>query len=65
VVIRNEKMLEVSKQAAQEFRDAINKLEDDKTWEPHPLLKTAVLDGMRSQLESLDEEIAEYERGQK
>jgi transcriptional regulator with XRE-family HTH domain/cytidylate kinase len=61
-MVKNERQYRITKSEAQKFRLAIERLES-KPLDPevHPLLAKAELDGLRSQLEELDEDIRQYE----
>ena len=62
-MITNERQLQISKAQAARFRESLEALEKgtlDQT-DLHPLIKTAQMDAVRGQLESLLAEIKEYE----
>lgn len=60
--IKNDRQLRVSKEAAEQFRKSIGEL-DRATADANAILRKAMLDGMQSQLQTLEDEIDEYERG--
>jgi len=61
-MIKNERQYRITKAEAEKFERAVAEL-TAKRGRPdvHPLLQTAELDGLRSQLEDLRAEIEEYE----
>jgi transcriptional regulator with XRE-family HTH domain len=61
-MIKNERQYRITKSEAQKFRLAIERLENTPP-DPdvHPLLAKAEVDGLRSELEELDEELRQYE----
>ena len=61
-MIKNERQYRITKAEAQKFETAIQQLEQMPTsTDIHPLLAKAEVDGLRSQLEDLQQEIAQYE----
>jgi ribosome-binding protein aMBF1 (putative translation factor) len=61
-VITNERQHRISRAEAKRFAEAIEHAErQGEQSEIHPRLQTAMVDGLRSQLDELREEIAQYE----
>jgi transcriptional regulator with XRE-family HTH domain/Zn-dependent peptidase ImmA (M78 family) len=63
-MISNERQYRITKSEAEKFRTALREFEKESATQEgiHPLLVQAQSDAMRSQLEDLEEELAEYER---
>jgi ribosome-binding protein aMBF1 (putative translation factor) len=61
-MITNERQHQISRAEAKRFEEAIEHAEQkEEHSELHPRLQKAMVDGLRSQLDELREEIAEYE----
>ncbi len=62
-MIKNETLYRITRYHADQFADAIQRLEagEDQDSRVHPRLREASIDGMKSMLEGLHEEMAEYE----
>jgi transcriptional regulator with XRE-family HTH domain/cytidylate kinase len=61
-MIKNERQYRITKSEAQKFRAAVERLEETPSARGiHPLLAKAELDGLKSQLEELEEEIRQYD----
>ena len=61
-MIKNERQYKITKAEAQRFEVELRRRESEPiSSDLHPLLVQAELDGLRSQFEELQQELAEYE----
>jgi len=60
-MIKKERQFKITKSQAEKFTAAIQELKASPAKGMHPLLREAELDGMQSQLDDLNEQLAEYE----
>lgn len=60
-MIKNERQYRITNAQVANFERALRKLEDEPDEQLHPRLRQAEIDGLRSQLEEMREEIAQYE----
>ncbi len=59
-MIKNERQFRITKHQADKFATAIQELKATPAKDMHPLLRKAEVDGMQSQLDDLNEQLAEY-----
>ena len=60
-MIKNERQYRITKAEVANFERALRKLQDEPDERRHPRLRQAEIDGVRSQVEEMREEITEYE----
>src|SRR5258708_39497922 len=62
-MIRNERQYSITRARAAEFRESLASLETlpEQSEHLHPILRKAERDALRSQLETLESQLAEYE----
>lgn len=61
-MIKNERQYKITRGQVANFERALRQLEEQPDARLHPRLRRAEIDGARSQLEEMREEIAEYEK---
>lgn len=61
-MIKNERQYKITRAQLANFERALHQLEEEPDKELHPRLRQAEIDGARSQLEEMREEVAEYEK---
>src|SRR5437868_1854419 len=64
-MIKNERQYKITRVQIQKFRDALDRLRCNRPKDTHPILLKAQRDALRSQLNDLLAEVAEYEGLQK
>ena len=60
-MIKNERQYRITQARAEEFRRGIAELEQERSSKLHPKLQKAQSDALRSQLQTLERELREYE----
>ncbi len=60
-MIKNERQYRITQARAEECRQSLARWEERRTSTPHPKLQKAQADALRSQIETLERELAEYD----